>query len=143
MSEYGKLNKHNPIMLEPEFTKHVMAMTEENLHNKADIAVELAYRDKRITELEAQLLERKALLDLANRRVEVLENRLGLSVSLGGDIIDHEQERIHQLLEAAMDSTTEDYLSLLDTNAAMDKRLLELKAENERLKSIIHEARFV
>jgi len=34
------------------FTDHLSAMTIENLHSKADIAAELAWRDARIAELE-------------------------------------------------------------------------------------------
>jgi len=55
--QYKKLNGHDPVTLEPYFSKHMLAMTEEDLHNKADIAVELAYRDKRIAELEQELAE--------------------------------------------------------------------------------------
>lgn len=36
---------------------HIMAMTKENLHSKADIAHELGVRDKRIAELEKQSLD--------------------------------------------------------------------------------------
>lgn len=38
--------------LEPFYTDHVCAMTGEQLHAKSDIAAELAYRDKKIQELE-------------------------------------------------------------------------------------------
>jgi len=38
---------------EPYFSRHLMAMTAENLHSKGEIACELAYRDARIAELEA------------------------------------------------------------------------------------------
>lgn len=34
--------------LEPHYSKHVLAMTVEGLHAKADIAAELAHRDKLI-----------------------------------------------------------------------------------------------
>ena len=37
------------------YVNHVMAMTSENLHGKSNIAAELAHRDIRIAELEAQL----------------------------------------------------------------------------------------
>lgn len=37
---------------------HINRMTREGLHSKAMIAAELAYRDDRIAELEAQLQER-------------------------------------------------------------------------------------
>ena len=38
---------------EPYFSRHLMAMTAEDLHSKGEIACELAYRDQRIAELEA------------------------------------------------------------------------------------------
>lgn len=44
---------HAPWDLEPHYSHHVGAMTEERLHDKADIAFQLALRDKRIAELEA------------------------------------------------------------------------------------------
>lgn len=37
--------------LEPYYSKHVAAMTEEGLHSKSDIAAELAIRDIRIGQL--------------------------------------------------------------------------------------------
>ena len=36
------------------YPDHVMAMTVEELHGKSEIAAELAYRDQRIAELEAE-----------------------------------------------------------------------------------------
>ncbi len=41
--------------LEPYFSRHMMAMTGEGLHSKGDIAAELAWRDKRVAELETAL----------------------------------------------------------------------------------------
>ena len=38
--------ERNPRDLEPYFSLHMLAMTEENLVEKADIAIELAFRDK-------------------------------------------------------------------------------------------------
>jgi len=37
------------------YFRHVMAMTSEGLHSKSDIAAELAYRDRRIQDLEERL----------------------------------------------------------------------------------------
>lgn len=37
------------------YSRHVLAMTAENLHRKSDIAAELAWRDMRIAELEQAL----------------------------------------------------------------------------------------
>lgn len=64
----------DPRQLEPWYSRHVSSMTTEGLHDKADIAAELAYRDlqietsqqataacmKRIDELWAKLEERDA-----------------------------------------------------------------------------------
>jgi hypothetical protein len=41
-----------PWDLEPHYSRHVSAMTGEGLHEKSDIAIQLAWRDKRIAELE-------------------------------------------------------------------------------------------
>lgn len=37
-----------PWDLEPHYCRHISAMTTENLHNKADIAIQLAWRDLQI-----------------------------------------------------------------------------------------------
>ncbi len=44
--------EHDPYTLEPRYSQHVAAMTSEDLHSKHDIAIQLAARDKRISELE-------------------------------------------------------------------------------------------
>lgn len=41
--------------LEPHYSRHVMAMTTEELYYKSDIAAELAYRDAEIERLRARL----------------------------------------------------------------------------------------
>ncbi len=38
--------KRDPRELGEFYTRHIMAMTEEGLHEKSDIAAELAYRDR-------------------------------------------------------------------------------------------------
>lgn len=43
----------NPMKLEPYYSRHVNAMTEEQLHSKSAIAEQLAARDKKIDELLA------------------------------------------------------------------------------------------
>lgn len=43
--------------LEPYYSRHIGAMTSEQLHDKADIAEQLAWRDQRIAELEEALHE--------------------------------------------------------------------------------------
>ena len=54
--------EQNPIKLGKYYTDHVMAMTAENLHSKADIAKQLAWRDKK---LDAQAAELSALRGFA------------------------------------------------------------------------------
>ncbi len=54
-----------PWELEPHFYKHMLAMTAENLNNKAEIAQQLAYRDKQIEQLRSRVkdLEWETLID--------------------------------------------------------------------------------
>jgi phage shock protein A len=47
--------KRNAATLEPYYTRHVAAMTAEGLHDKGDIAAELAYRDQQIEKVTASL----------------------------------------------------------------------------------------
>lgn len=54
MSEYAE---RNPMELEPHYSKHVQAMTSENLFSKSDIAAELAFRDKQIEEMDKEFQE--------------------------------------------------------------------------------------
>lgn len=51
MTEYAE---RDALSLEPHYSRHVSAMTTEQLHSKADIAAELAFRDQRIATLEAE-----------------------------------------------------------------------------------------
>jgi hypothetical protein len=44
-----------PSKLEPYYSRHIAAMTAEGLYLKAAIAEQLAWRDKRIDELESQI----------------------------------------------------------------------------------------
>ena len=52
MSEYAD---RDIIGLGQHYTRHVMAMTSERLHEKSDIAAELAWRDEQIERLRAEL----------------------------------------------------------------------------------------
>lgn len=55
------------------YARHVVAMTREALHNKADIAAELAHRDIRIAELACVLegKRRELAAAMAERNAEV------------------------------------------------------------------------
>lgn len=44
-----------PWKLEPHYSRNVAAMTAEGLHSKAEIAMQLAWRDQRIAELDTAL----------------------------------------------------------------------------------------
>lgn len=54
----------DPMQLEPHFSRHMLAMTAENLHDKSAIAEQLAWRDQVIEESQAELalLRPQALL---------------------------------------------------------------------------------
>ena len=75
------VGERRPFNLEPHYSLHVSAMTTERLHEKSDIAAELAFRDARIDELRrfvdaarSQLRRDKfdAIQKLAERRLEGL-----------------------------------------------------------------------
>lgn len=52
MSEYRNSDIEDCLEI---YAKHVNAMTAENLYSKSDIAIELAYRDKQIEQLQSSL----------------------------------------------------------------------------------------
>lgn len=58
MTKYAKRNLRDLGVFYPQ---HMDAMTEEGLHDKSDIAAELAFRDKEIAEL-SDLIEQGGLL---------------------------------------------------------------------------------
>ncbi|HMG12778.1 MAG TPA: hypothetical protein VK571_06370, partial [Gemmatimonadaceae bacterium] len=54
----------DPRDLEPQYSRHVGALTSEGLHHKSDIAIQLAWRDKTIADLRNQ---RDELIDRFDR----------------------------------------------------------------------------
>ena len=60
MSEYAD---RDVLAQGAHYTKHVMAMTAEGLHDKADIAAELAHRDMAIDQLRAERDAMRATVD--------------------------------------------------------------------------------
>jgi hypothetical protein len=67
MKRPGTLNypkNVGPWELEPHYSRHVGAMTSEGLHDKQDIAFQLALRDKEIELLRRELLAATAKPDL-------------------------------------------------------------------------------
>ncbi len=51
------------IGLKKHYTNHVMAMTAERLHEKSDIAAELAFRDAQIEELKRERDEARSEIE--------------------------------------------------------------------------------
>lgn len=60
--------ERDPRDLEPHFSKHMSAMTSEDLHSKAAIAEELAYRDQRIDALVEGLRQIESLANIEDSR---------------------------------------------------------------------------
>lgn len=50
--------------------KHMLAMTAEGLHSKAEIAVELAYRDKLLADSKQRIAELEKELDIISTNFE-------------------------------------------------------------------------
>jgi K+/H+ antiporter YhaU regulatory subunit KhtT len=75
MSDRPKLYAERDIMeMGQGYFEHVLAMTAEGLHDKSDIAAELAWRDEQIAALQQHLAEREALLQRAH---DVLDRSIG------------------------------------------------------------------
>jgi hypothetical protein len=55
------------------YSRHVSAMTGEDLHSKSDIAAELAWRDREIDRLKAELDSTRRCLDLEKERKEAAQ----------------------------------------------------------------------
>ena len=72
---------------EPYFSRHLMAMTTEDLHSKGEIACELAYRDHRIAELEADRNAWRESAEQLGRQVASLTHNIPTDIPLlgGGD----------------------------------------------------------
>ncbi len=64
--------KRIPSELQPWFYRHMSAMTAENLRSKGDIAMELAYRDKKIDHLNKIIDGLLASLDVQQAKIDRL-----------------------------------------------------------------------
>lgn len=70
---------HTPrdVLLSPRYAKHISAMTGEDLHSKAEIAEELAWRDIQIDQLQAALSatveQRDSLLEALKESLRALQ----------------------------------------------------------------------
>lgn len=85
-----------PWNLEPYYSRHVSAMTSEKLHSKADIAAELAFRDKEIAALRltlAALSEHEPSWpdDFLRARAALI----GVDATLAGDTVSGPQKTGH------------------------------------------------
>ena len=74
VSEYAD---HDPIELEPYYTRHVQAMTAERLHEKGDIAVQLAYRDVRIARLTRERDELAGEVERLREALHMIADKFG------------------------------------------------------------------
>lgn len=68
----------DPEELEPYYTRHVMAMTDEDLRAKCDIAAELAHRDKMIDEAISILETSRAWPTAGRHFANKIKKRLGV-----------------------------------------------------------------
>ena len=59
------------------YCNHVLAMTQEGLHDKGDIAAELAFRDAQIDRVTAERDALQQRLTAADERADVLEGLVG------------------------------------------------------------------
>jgi chromosome segregation ATPase len=94
--------------LEPYYTRHVSGMTSHGLHDKADIAEQLAWRDQRIEALAAELAAAKQERDEALDRLELEQ--------LDHDVTRGYRQHAEQLLAAATKRETETRAELAEAN---------------------------
>tara|TARA_R110000851_G_scaffold33896_1_gene90355 strand:- start:2719 stop:3234 length:516 start_codon:yes stop_codon:yes gene_type:complete len=76
------------------YSRHLSAMTSEGLHDKSDIAAELAYRDARIAQLEADCAAHKAAEEVQIALREKADER---EAALAAHV-----ESLHEALEQAL-----------------------------------------
>lgn len=62
-----RYENHDARKLGKFYTDHVLAMTSEQLHSKADIAIQLAYRDKKIKSMQAEIDEGIGAIKIVSR----------------------------------------------------------------------------
>lgn len=65
--------EQDPMQLEPHFSRHMLAMTAEGLHDKSAIAEQLAYRDQQIEVLRN---ERRLVWIFCSERLPTEEQRV-------------------------------------------------------------------
>lgn len=84
------------------FVLHMDRMTGEALHNKSDIAAELAHRDIEIANLQAEIAALKARLEAVERLPKQWRFEVGLCKTEVGLLIKHEVERRADELDTAL-----------------------------------------
>lgn len=87
--------KRDLIKLEPHYTKHVAAMTDENLHSKGEIAAELASRDQHIEVLDKSVESLTMDLGLS----EITKGMRKETIAVLEQVLVKRNERIRQLEE--------------------------------------------
>lgn len=60
---YRNFEEEHPVSFSDEFTSHMHAMTQESLHSKSEIALELAYRDMENQALQRRIKELEQILN--------------------------------------------------------------------------------
>lgn len=134
---------HNPmdVLKSPHYMKHASAMTKEELHDKADIAEELAWRDMQIEQLRAELtaerekvaqLEAKRAADNAQYSADEIEWNEQLAAA---------QAVIEQMREALESCTPADYTTSHVIHSSFDDALVEQALALPTNLDALHEAR--
>ena len=100
-----KLYAHRNAMEQGEhYTKHVMAMTAEDLHRKSDIAAELAHRDIEISRLREELSLSKEQTEYALEAMVAMKERAEQAERQLAGVVEALQDTI-QMLEITMSVT--------------------------------------
>ena len=103
-----------PWELEPHYSKHVADMTAEALHDKSDIALQLAWRDKKLADLQRIISE---CIPALRRGIDEFD--------------DGTDPPVYETASAAIERLQAASAGIVED--AKDKRIAELAAENLKL----------
>lgn len=136
--------RHRLIDLEPHYSKHIGAMTElpgiqEGLHNKSDIAEQLAWRDQKIEGQESELALIRTVC-MAAGLVDPGPNTVDRTLAMVGEllpmaVLKMRNETLERLDRVVLDAASE-FHAAPDTDEGSESRLLD--AVNTRLHYIAH-----
>jgi hypothetical protein len=90
----------DPRELGNHYTRHLLAMTAEGLHDKSTIAEQLAWRDMQIAELRQRLIEAELHQSLTATRLMRIE-RDSIAASCAGQLVECEPADLLQLVDFA------------------------------------------